>query len=250
MAGTYVRAVSPQLRKVLLVVWALVMVLGANSAYLASITFAEWVTGRTYQNYFYLWMFIGHLARGPSARRSLCAVRRLSRSRGVASAESARREGRLRSPGERDRSARLRAAPDALSGIHADAARCAHGCLLGPRSHAGCGGVALRPASLGGAAHQMASGTRVGGRRRCAHRHRYRDAPAESSTVECRRAQGRRSLLHAVVRTNDDRPVHSGADADDGRLLQDVSCGHARAVVQERASIQLVQQSVLSRERA
>ena len=64
MAGTYVRAVSPQLRKVLLVVWALVMVLGANSAYLASITFAEWVTGRTYQNYFYLWMFIGHLAVG------------------------------------------------------------------------------------------------------------------------------------------------------------------------------------------
>jgi tetratricopeptide (TPR) repeat protein len=64
MAAPYVRAVSPRLRRVLLVVWVLVMVLGANSAYLASITFAEWVTGRTFQNYFYLWMFIGHLAVG------------------------------------------------------------------------------------------------------------------------------------------------------------------------------------------
>ena len=64
MSRPYLSAVSPRLRKVLLVVWALVMLLGANSAYLASITFAEWITGRTFQNYFYLWMFLGHLAIG------------------------------------------------------------------------------------------------------------------------------------------------------------------------------------------
>ena len=64
MSRPSLSAVSPRLRKVLLVVWALVMLMGANSAYLASITFAEWITGRTFQNYFYLWMFIGHLAIG------------------------------------------------------------------------------------------------------------------------------------------------------------------------------------------
>jgi len=46
------------------VVFALVGVLGANSAYLGAITFMEWVSGRTYQNYFYQWMFLGHLVLG------------------------------------------------------------------------------------------------------------------------------------------------------------------------------------------
>ena len=64
MTPPYVSAVSPRLRKLLLVVWALVVLLGANSAYLASISFAEWMTGQTFQNYFYLWMFLGHLALG------------------------------------------------------------------------------------------------------------------------------------------------------------------------------------------
>ena len=60
----YVRAVGPRLRRLLVVVFVLVAVLAANSAYLASITFMEWVTARTYQNYFYQVMFLGHLALG------------------------------------------------------------------------------------------------------------------------------------------------------------------------------------------
>jgi len=66
---TYVRAVSPRLRKLLYVVFALVALLGANSVYLASVTFVEWASrrwgdGAVYQNHFYLSMFMLHLVLG------------------------------------------------------------------------------------------------------------------------------------------------------------------------------------------
>src|SRR3954471_7805269 len=60
----YVRSVGPRLRIVLYVVFALVAVLGANSAYLGTITFLEFSSGLTYQNYFYQAMFLAHLALG------------------------------------------------------------------------------------------------------------------------------------------------------------------------------------------
>ncbi len=60
----YVRAVGPRLRKLLYFIFALVALLGANSAYLAAVTAVEWSTGRTYQNYFYQYMFLGHLVLG------------------------------------------------------------------------------------------------------------------------------------------------------------------------------------------
>jgi tetratricopeptide (TPR) repeat protein len=60
----YVRAVSPRLRKLLYFIFALVALLGANAAYLASITALEWIQNRTYQNYFYQYMFLAHLVLG------------------------------------------------------------------------------------------------------------------------------------------------------------------------------------------
>lgn len=60
----YVPAVGPRLKKLLLFVFALVALLGANSLYLVSITVQEWLTGLTYQNYFYQIMFLVHLALG------------------------------------------------------------------------------------------------------------------------------------------------------------------------------------------
>ena len=60
----YVRAVGPRLRKLLYFLFGLVAVLGANSLYLASITFLEFVTKKTYQNYFYQFMNLGHLLLG------------------------------------------------------------------------------------------------------------------------------------------------------------------------------------------
>ena len=59
-----VPAVGPRLRRLLVVVLALVAVIGANSAYLAAITAVEWFTGRTSQNWLYQWMFLVHLVLG------------------------------------------------------------------------------------------------------------------------------------------------------------------------------------------
>jgi len=63
----YVRAVGPRLRILLYVIFGLVAVLGANSAYLGSITLLGWLkraSGETYENYFYMYMFLAHLALG------------------------------------------------------------------------------------------------------------------------------------------------------------------------------------------
>src|SRR5713101_1890123 len=60
----YVRAVGPRLRLLLLFIFGLVALLGANSVYLVSITWLEWFEGLSYQNYFYQYMFLGHLVLG------------------------------------------------------------------------------------------------------------------------------------------------------------------------------------------
>lgn len=60
----YVKAVGPRLRKLLYVVFAMLALLGANSGYLGSITYMEWSTGETYQNWFYFVMLMGHLGLG------------------------------------------------------------------------------------------------------------------------------------------------------------------------------------------
>lgn len=60
----YVSAVGPRLKVLLFVVFAILALLGANSGYLAGITALEWITGRTYQDNFYLWMILVHVALG------------------------------------------------------------------------------------------------------------------------------------------------------------------------------------------
>lgn len=60
----FVAAVGPRLRILLVFLTLLVAVLGANSAYLAGITFWEWASGQSVQNFFYQYMFLAHLALG------------------------------------------------------------------------------------------------------------------------------------------------------------------------------------------
>ena len=60
----YVRAVTPGLRKLLWVVFVLVALLGANSAYLSAIAGMQWVTGEVYQTHFYFLMLLGHIVGG------------------------------------------------------------------------------------------------------------------------------------------------------------------------------------------
>lgn len=60
----YVPAVGPRLRWLLTVVFVLFAILAANSVYLLSVTALEALSGETYQNYFYQYMFLAHLALG------------------------------------------------------------------------------------------------------------------------------------------------------------------------------------------
>ena len=60
----YVPAVTPALRRLLVVVFALAALLVANSVYLVAITILEVATDVAYQNYFYQYMFLGHLVLG------------------------------------------------------------------------------------------------------------------------------------------------------------------------------------------
>ena len=58
------KAVGKRLRPVLLAVFALFALLALNSVYLLGVRVLESATGETYQNWFYLIMFLGHLALG------------------------------------------------------------------------------------------------------------------------------------------------------------------------------------------
>ena len=60
----YTPAVTPGLRKLLVLVFVLFALLGANSVYLSTVTALEVWTGQTRQNYFYQLMFLGHLVLG------------------------------------------------------------------------------------------------------------------------------------------------------------------------------------------
>jgi tetratricopeptide (TPR) repeat protein len=56
--------VGPRLKKVLAVVFALFALLAVNSAYLIGVSLFEWIQGQTYQNWFYMVMFLIHLVLG------------------------------------------------------------------------------------------------------------------------------------------------------------------------------------------
>lgn len=60
----YVPAVGPRLRKLLYVLFGLFTLLSVNAVYLGTITFSEWLSGKTYQDYFYQYMFLAHLVLG------------------------------------------------------------------------------------------------------------------------------------------------------------------------------------------
>src|SRR3981189_2961310 len=60
----YVPAVGPRLRKLLLVVFVLFALLAVDSVYLGTITWFEWWSGNTLQDYFYQVVFLLHLVLG------------------------------------------------------------------------------------------------------------------------------------------------------------------------------------------
>lgn len=60
----YVPVIGPRLRRLLVALLVAFALLSANAVYLTSITVLEWLYGETYQDWFYQFMFLGHLALG------------------------------------------------------------------------------------------------------------------------------------------------------------------------------------------
>ncbi len=64
MSKAFPQPVGPRLKPLLTCVFVLFALLVVNSAYLATITFVEWISGATHQDQFYLWSFLAHLVLG------------------------------------------------------------------------------------------------------------------------------------------------------------------------------------------
>jgi len=60
----YVPAVGPRLKKLLYLIFGMFVILAINAVYLSTITISEWLSGETYQDYFYQYMFLTHLVLG------------------------------------------------------------------------------------------------------------------------------------------------------------------------------------------
>lgn len=58
------KAIGAKLRILFNAIIALLAIMGANSAYLSGVTFLEWWKGQTYQDHFYLQMFLAHIVLG------------------------------------------------------------------------------------------------------------------------------------------------------------------------------------------
>lgn len=65
-SGFRLEVIGPRMRVLLLIIFALVALLFANSAYLSSITFMGWLHGEgaTFEDPFYIWMFLLHVLMG------------------------------------------------------------------------------------------------------------------------------------------------------------------------------------------
>nr|VFK38369.1 MAG: Cytochrome c554 and c-prime [Candidatus Kentron sp. TC] len=64
MPSLFASPVTPGLKRLLAVVFALFAILGVNALYLSGVTALEWMTGRVLQDHFYQIMFLLHLAVG------------------------------------------------------------------------------------------------------------------------------------------------------------------------------------------
>ena len=110
----YRKAITPGLKRLLYVLFALFAVLGANSMYLVTITGLEAATGETYQNYFYQYMFLAHLVLGIAIVVPVIVFgMRYTSSNTLQPPEPEGGAGRLRAVHRQHRAPRQRRDPDA-----------------------------------------------------------------------------------------------------------------------------------------
>ena len=60
----YVPVVGPRLKRLLAVVFGLFALLVVNSVYLSAVSVTQWISGQTWETYFFQWMFLVHLVLG------------------------------------------------------------------------------------------------------------------------------------------------------------------------------------------
>ena len=242
----YVPAVGPRLAKVLALVFGLLALIAINSTYLVGVSLMEFFTGRTYQNWFYMNMFLVHLILGALIilpvivfgiahmrnaydRRNRRAVkvgyRALRHGSGAAGQRRRAHPARRRHRGQGSGGAQRR--------------------LLGPRRHAAGGGLALRAPSPGGQAHQLAGGAPLGLRGGRLRRPHAGVAGARSAALERRGSDVGRAVLLPVPGAHRHRRLHPREGADERRLLRRMPRGQPSHLGVERAPLQLVQQSAL-----
>ena len=212
MKKRYVPVVGPRLKKLLFVVLGLFALLAVNSAYMVSVTALEAATGRTYQNWFYLVMFLLHLVLGAAIVVPVLvfgvthiwnAINRPNRRAVVAGLALFATTLVLLVTGI------LLTRIEGVIAIKDPAVRARP--LLGARHRAAGGGLALRPAPPGGPPHQVEGGAALG-RGGGGVRGAAADRPGPgSAALERRGTRERRALLLPVARAHRDRRLHPGA---------------------------------------
>ncbi len=242
------RAVGPRLRRLLAAVLAIAAGLAANSIYLAAITFTEWTTGRGFQNYFYQYMFLAHLAlglalivpflvflivhlRAARGRRNRLALRTGYALGGASLALLATGLVLVRFGIFEIRDPRVRTI---AYWCHALLPLAAASLYLWHRERGGRFRIQRAWASFGAVAAPLGGAPR---------------RPRDESASEERHAERGRAIFFALARAHERRTSAAAARADDERVLPDVPRRRVRELVPQRASLQLVQQSVLSGER-
>ena len=247
MKKRYVPVVGPRLKKLLFVVLGLFALLAVNSAYMVSVTALEAATGRTYQNWFYLVMFLLHLVLGAAIVVPVLVF-------GVD--PPVERDQPAQPPGRGRGSRPVRHHAGAAGDRHpADAHRRrdhdqgpggAARPLLGARHRAAGGGLALRAAPSRRPPHQVEGGAALGGggggvRAGCCSSSRLRTRG--SWNVEGPKS-GEQYFFPSLARTATGNFIPSKVLADD-RVLPGMPPRRARRLVVERAPLQLVQQPAL-----
>ncbi len=250
LGRVYTPAVGRRLRPLLWISLIGFAILFANGFYLSSVKALTWYLGTTQQTYFYYLMVVLHLLLGfllivpflifgfahlatawnrpnKTAVRfglALLAVALVVLISGLVLV----RLGRLR--GDRSSDPRPR--------------------LLAARAGAALGHRALRAAPARRTAHPLGMGaTACRGRGRV---RAYHGNFAFSGSAVLRREgpQGRQAVLLSVRGRDQNRQVHPGAHAHDGRLLPQMPPGRLCRLVSLGASSELVQQRGLPRQRA
>ena len=235
----YTPAVTPRLRRVLILVLVLVALTGANSLYLVTVTALENLRGQVLQNYFYQYMFLGHLILGLLliVPFLVFAVVHLANTRHRKNRRAVRMGYALFTAGLILLLTGLlltrRPAGDPL-------ARTASSVLLDPRHRPAGDHLAVLAASAGRPADPLAPGAGLPGRGGCRQLSHGRPPYVRSAPVVPGRLGGRSEVFRAFAGANQHGQVPLATGPDERPVLCPLPCGHSRRLGRECPPVQFI----------